>query len=89
MNNEIELTPAQKREKSMIAKYGENWRQVIAKKAADTYKSRTTPEERAEKARIAGRIGGKLSPTKFTADDERASRAGSIKQSRTTETRSE
>ena len=89
MNNETELTPSQKREQSMIAKYGENWRQVIAKKAAETYKSRTTPEERAEKARNAGKIGGKLSPTKFTADDERASRAGSIRKPRTTESRSE
>lgn len=89
MNNETELTPSKKREQSMIAKYGENWRQVIAKKAAETYKSRTTPEERSEKARNAGKIGGKLSPTKFIAGDERASRAGSIRKPRTTESRSE
>lgn len=84
-----QLTPTQKREQTMIAKYGENWRQVISKKAAETYKERFTPEERAEKARNAGKIGGKNSPTKFTKGDARAVRYGKLKKPRTTENRSE
>lgn len=79
-----ELTPTQKREQTMIAKYGENWRQVVANKAAATYKERSTPEERSERARNAGIIGGKNSPTKFSKHDDRASRYGKIKKNRTT-----
>lgn len=88
-DNEIKLTPTEKREQTMIAKYGENWRQVIAQKAAQTYRERHTPEERSEKARNAGKIGGKLSPTKFTKGDARAVQYGQLKKSRTTESRSE
>lgn len=83
-----DLTPAQKREQTMIKKYGENWRSVIGKKAADSFKSRVTPERRQEIARNAGRIGGKNSPTKFTPGDPRAVRYGKLKKPRA-ETRSE
>jgi len=77
-----DLTPAQKREQTMIAKYGPDWRSHIGKKAAETYKSRTSPERRAEIARNAGKIGGKNSPTKFKPGDPRAVRYGKLKKSR-------
>lgn len=84
-----ELTPAQKREQTMIAKLGPNWRQILAAKASQTYKSRTTPEQRAEIARNAGKIGGKNSPTKFQPGDPRAVRYGKLKKPRDTQSRSE
>lgn len=84
-----DLTPAQKREQIMIAKYGKDWRKAISQKAAETYKQRFTPEERAEKASKAGKIGGKNSPTKFTKGDARAVRYGKLTKNRTTEDVSE
>lgn len=77
-----ELTPAQKREQTMINKYGPDWRSIIGKKAAETYRQTTTPERRAEIARNAGKIGGKNSPTKFTPGDPRAVRYGKLKKRR-------
>lgn len=83
-----ELTAAQKREQTMINKYGPDWRRTIGGKAAETYKKRFTPEQRSEIARNAGKIGGKNSPTKFTKGDPRAVRFGKLKKKRA-ETRSE
>lgn len=84
-----DLTPAQKREKTMIEKHGANWRSVIGKKAAETYKANHSPERRAEIASNAGKVGGKNSPTKFKPGDPRAVRYGKLKRTRDTETRSE
>lgn len=84
-----DLTPAQKREQTMIAKHGPDWRSKLGKKAAETYKKNHTAERRAEIASNAGKIGGKNSPTKFTPGDPRAVRYGKLKKPRDTELRSE
>lgn len=83
------LTPQQKREQTMITKYGPDYRTKIARKSADTYMQNHTPEKRAENARNAGKIGGKNSPTKFTKGDARAVRFGQLRKTRATEFRSE
>ena len=77
-----ELTPAEKREQTMIEKYGPDWRQRNGKKAAETYRKNHTPERRKEIASNAGKIGGKNSPTKFTKGDPRAVRFGKLKKPR-------
>lgn len=82
------LTPAQKRAKTMEAKYGPDWRNQVNKKISQTFNERYTPEQRAEMARRAGRIGGQKSPTKFKPGDPRAARYGKLKKPRA-ETRSE
>lgn len=84
-----DLTPAQKREQTMIAKHGPNWRSVIGKKAAETYKANHSPERRKEIASNAGKVGGANSPTKFKPGDPRAVAFGKLKRTRDTEPRSE
>ena len=86
---EIPLTPAQKREQTMIAKHGPDWRSKLGKKASETYRKNHTPERRAEIASNAGKIGGKNSPTKFKPGDPRAVRYGKLKRPRDTELGSE
>lgn len=88
-NTDSNLTPQQKREQTMVANYGADWRTKIAQKAAETYKRNHSPEKRAENARNAGKIGGRNSPTKFTKGDARAVRYGQLRRNRATEDRSE
>jgi len=73
-----ELTPAEKRQQTMIKKYGADWREKIGKKAAKTYKERFTVDQRKAIASNAGKKGGPLSPTKFKPGDERAVRYGKL-----------
>lgn len=71
-----ELTPAQKRHNTMVAKYGEDYAKRIGSKTSKTMREKFTPEQRSEMASRAGKIGGRNSPNKFKVGDERAVRAG-------------
>lgn len=71
-----QLTPAQKRHQTMVAKYGEDYAKKIGSKTSKTMRTKFTPEQRSEMASRAGKIGGRNSPNKFKVGDERAVRAG-------------
>lgn len=68
------LTPQQKREATMRARYGDNWRDVIGKKSRDTFLKRYGREKYAEQGR-KGNAQIKPENRPFAKDRKLASRA--------------
>jgi len=69
------LTPAQKREQTMVARYGKDWRIVVGQRAKEAREAKHGVEQYS-KAGVKG--GGKPRPNSrpFKKDRDLASRAG-------------